>query len=119
MKTLSILVVDDDKNIVFTLGEILKLNNWAVDIAENGYKAIELAKENRYDLILLDVKMPGMDGVQTFSEVKRLQPDSIVFLMTGGSIDNLSDMQAKGVATIIQKPIDVTKIIKMIFAILK
>lgn len=114
MKTLSILVVDDDKNIVFTLGEILKLHNWAVDIAENGTNAIELVKENRYDLILLDVKMPGMDGVQAFAEIKTLQPEAIVFLMTGGSIDNLTDMQSKGVSTIIQKPIDVTKIIKMI-----
>lgn len=114
MQSLSILVVDDDKNIVFTLGEILKLNNWAVDIAEDGYKAVELAKTHKYDLVLLDVKMPGIDGIQTFGEIRKLQPDAIVFFMTAGAIDNLVDLQQKGVSTIIQKPIDVTKIVSMI-----
>ncbi|MFH1367678.1 MAG: response regulator [Elusimicrobiota bacterium] len=114
MRSLSILVVDDDKNIVFTLGEILKLHNWDVDIAEDGYKAVELVKEKKYDLVLLDVKMPGIDGIQTFSEIKKIQPEAIVFLMTAGTVDNLAEMQKTGVFTIIQKPIDVTKIIKMI-----
>lgn len=114
MQTLSILVVDDDKNIVFTLGEILKLHNWTVDIAEDGARAITLAKEKKYDVVLSDIRMPGVDGVQTVNEIKKLQPDAIVFLMTGDRAEGLTDLHAKGVSTVIQKPIDITKVIKMI-----
>jgi DNA-binding NtrC family response regulator len=114
MQALTILVVDDDKNIVFTLGEILKLHNWTVDIAEDGFKAIALSKEKKYDVILLDIKMPGIDGIQTFEEVKKLQPGAIIFLMTADSAEQFQNMQDKGVSTIIQKPIDITRIIKLI-----
>ncbi|OGS18532.1 MAG: hypothetical protein A3J83_00590 [Elusimicrobia bacterium RIFOXYA2_FULL_40_6] len=114
MRPFSILVVDDDKNLIFTLSEILRMHDWLVDIADDGFKGIELAKQKPYDLVLLDVRMPGIDGIKTLEEIRRIHPETIVFLMTGGLINQLTDLQQKGVNTIIQKPLNVSKVIEMI-----
>jgi two-component system cell cycle response regulator len=114
MKKFTILVVDDDKNFVYTLTEILRLQNWAIEIATNGYDAVRLVKQKNFDLILLDVRLPGVDGVQTFQEIKKVQPGAIIFMMSGGPIDNLKDLQKQGVSAVLQKPLDMMKIVSMI-----
>ena len=114
MKKFSILVIDDEKNFVFTLSEIFKAQNWSVDVANNGYDALELLKKKRYEVILSDIRMPGIDGVQTFHEIKKLQTNSIICLMTGGPTEHLKELQKEGVFTVLQKPINVTEIINMI-----
>jgi len=114
MKRFSILLVDDEKNFSYTLSEIFKLHNWSVDIANNGFDAMELVKQKFYDIILIDIRMPGIDGIQTFNEIKKLQSGVVIFLMTGGPIEHLRDLQKNGIYSILQKPINVREIIDII-----
>ena len=107
-------LVDDDKNLIFTLSEILRMHDWRVDIADDGLKAIELIRQKPYDFVLMDIKMPGIDGIKTFDEIKKIQPETLVSLMTGNPVDCIEGLQAKGITTIIQKPLNVPGIIEMI-----
>jgi|GEM_PF-347872 len=114
MSELNILIVDDEPNILSTLGDVLKENQWNVELAENGQKAIDMVLAKAYDLVLLDVNMPGMDGVQTMSQIKSIRPEILVFLMTGGSLDRIKQLQDRLIPAVIQKPIDAAKIVSMV-----
>ncbi len=114
MSELAILIVDDDPDILTTLGDVLKENQWHVDLAENGTKAVALVKDQVYDLVLLDVNMPGLDGVQTMMQIKNIRPETMVFLMTGGSLDRIRQLQDNLIPTVLQKPIDAARIVAMV-----
>lgn len=64
-----ILVADDEKELARAVGMILKYSNYEVDIVENGKQAVEKANENIYDVIILDIMMPVMDGIQALKEM--------------------------------------------------
>jgi two-component system cell cycle response regulator len=114
MSELAILIVDDDPNILATLGDVLKDNHWHVDLADNGTKAVSMVKEKHYDMVLLDVNMPGLDGVQTMMQIKNVRPETLVFLMTGGSLDRIRQLQDNLIPTVLQKPIDAARIVAMV-----
>ena len=113
-EALSVLIVDDDENFRSTLSDILLLNNWNVDEVGDGYKAIDLIKQKFYDAILLDVNMPGIDGIRTFTEIKKIQPNAVVFMITAHDADKVRDLLDTGVTTLLQKPLDVEKLAEMI-----
>ncbi|MCS7232096.1 MAG: response regulator [Elusimicrobiota bacterium] len=115
-KIFSMLVVDDDENLISSLIELLNsvLDNWFIDFATNGYKAIEKAKQIIYDVVLMDVKMPGIDGIQTFKEIKKLSPTTIIILISGGDIQSLQSLQQQGVYNFLQKPIDINNLVKIL-----
>ena len=69
---INVLLVDDEKNFVEFLAERLQLRDFNVTIAFNGDEAINLVKENDFDVIVLDVQMPGKNGVETLKEIKKL-----------------------------------------------
>src|SRR5829696_1356987 len=79
-----ILVVDDEPSILQTLQQVLA-NSYEVDIAENGVQGIARLQESEYDLLLTDLKMPEVDGVQLMEWAKRLYPDIEVIMITGFS----------------------------------
>ena len=64
-----ILVADDEKELARAVGMILKYSNYEVDIVENGKQAVEKSNENIYDVIILDIMMPVMDGIQALKEM--------------------------------------------------
>jgi CheY-like chemotaxis protein len=68
------LVVDDEREIRETLAEILELDGFSVDLAENGLSALEQARSNDYDLVLSDINMPAMDGMELYHQLRRLRP---------------------------------------------
>lgn len=70
----NILIVDDDDGMIETLRDILIDLDYNVEIASDGYKAIEIVKNQSFDVILMDIKMPGINGVETFKEIKSIQP---------------------------------------------
>jgi CheY-like chemotaxis protein len=85
MKKPVILVVDDEENVRLLFKEELEDEGFSVDLAENGYEAIEKVKGNDYDLVVLDIKMPGIDGIRTLSEIKALRKNLPVILCSAYS----------------------------------
>jgi len=72
MKNARILVVDDEENIRLLFKEELEDEGFEVDLASNGFEALDKLKKERFDLVVLDIKMPGMDGIQALNEIKTL-----------------------------------------------
>ena len=85
----NVLVVDDDVNFCSTLSKILKKKGYATITAESGYRAIEIVKENPVDVILMDIKMPVMGGVEAYKHIKQIRPSATVIFMTAFSIEDL------------------------------
>jgi DNA-binding NtrC family response regulator len=114
MKT-NILVVDDLKSMRLTLGGILEDEGYDVVLAENGYQAIEAAKQTSFDLIFMDIKMPGINGVQTFREIKKINPQAAVIMMTAYSVEDLvREALEEGAYAVVYKPFDVENILSII-----
>src|SRR5258708_13677781 len=80
-----VLVVDDDRFMVRTLSDVLRLRGWEVGRAHSGAEAVELVSGRAFDVVLMDVKMPGMDGVAAFKAMSAFIPDIRVLLMTAYS----------------------------------
>jgi CheY-like chemotaxis protein len=110
-----VLVVDDLKNMRCTLRGILEDKGYCVVTAENGYQAIESVKGNHFDVIFMDIKMPGMNGVQAFSEIKRLDPKVMVIMMTAYDEKDLAEKALKqGARTCLCKPFDMEQVFSLL-----
>ena len=115
MARTNILVVDDLQSIRLTLGAILEDAGHNVVTVEDGYQAIEAAKKIHFDVIFMDIKMPGINGVQTFREVKRLDPEAAVIMMTAYSVEDLvKEAIEEGAYAVVYKPFDIAVIIATI-----
>ena len=85
----TVLVVDDEKAMRLSLSEILTLDGCEVQMAASGEEALQMITASSFDLMLLDIKMPGMDGIQTLAEVRRLAPHTVVVMLTAhGTLDS-------------------------------
>lgn len=105
-----ILVVDDERPIRSVLREILENEKYQVDDAENGKIGFELASKNSYDVILCDIKMPEMDGVEVLEKLQEKGIDTPVIMISGhGTIDTAVDCLQKGAYDFIQKPLDLNR----------
>ncbi|MQC27405.1 MAG: response regulator [Chloroflexi bacterium] len=85
----NVLVVDDDSGIRFTLEGIIDDEGYMVRGAEDGYQAIELVKEINFHWVFMDIRMPGLNGVETYLEIKKISPKTRVVMMTGFSVEEL------------------------------
>ena len=111
----NILVVDDLRSIRLTLGGILEDKGHHVVTVEDGYQAIEAVSRTHFDVIFMDIKMPGINGVQTFREVKKIDPKAAVIMMTAYSVEDLvREALEEGAYAIAYKPFDIDKIIVLI-----
>ncbi len=111
----SILIVDDEVNLCNTLSKILTMKGYQISTAESGFRALDLIKEKQFDVVLMDIKMPVMNGIETFKQIKAIKPGSIIILMTAFSIDDLiRDAIRDGVYAVISKPFDIDTVISMI-----
>lgn len=86
-KTFRVLVVDDDPEIGTLFRRVLGNGSQTVTVARDGYEALEKISSQKYELIFLDVRLPGMDGVATLEKIKSISPDSIVVMMSGYSVE--------------------------------
>jgi two-component system, NtrC family, response regulator HydG len=110
-----ILIVDDDVDMVETLSDILEASGMNVEIAHDGHKAFEKAKTKMFDIILMDIKMPKMNGVETCKKIKKIQPQTTVVLMTAyAAQDLIAEALKKGAYGIWYKPVEIKKIIELI-----
>ena len=115
MEKPNILVVDDLRSIRLTLGGILEDNGHQVVTVEDGYQAIEAVRKTHFDVIFMDIKMPGINGVQTFREVKKIDPEATVIMMTAYSVEDLvKEALEEGAYAIVYKPFDIDRIIAII-----
>ncbi len=80
MEAKRILLVDDEEHIRLLFKEELEEEGYLIDLASNGLEALEKLKGQRFDLVVLDIKMPGMDGIQTLGEIKKTDKDQRVIL---------------------------------------
>ena len=79
----SILVIDDDKSILRTFTRILQKTGYKIDVAETGKEAIEKAEKGKYDLALVDVRLPDMDGTDLLIKLKDSMRDTVKIVITG------------------------------------
>lgn len=115
-----ILVVDDMRNMRLTLSGIIEDRGCDVTAAGDGYQAIDAASATRFDLIFMDIKMPGINGVQTFREIKKISPGSVVVMMTGFAVDELVNAALEeGAFSVIYKPFDIEKVISLVESVVK
>lgn len=105
------LVVDDDRSMVQTLSDILQMNGWEVQPAYSGSTAVQAAVDEPFDVVLMDVKMPGLDGVDAFKAMKRARPDINVVLMTAyAAPERLSEARREGVTRVLSKPVNIPEL---------
>ncbi len=107
-----ILVIDDEKSIRNTLQEILEYENHKVELATNGPEGIELFKKNEFDVILCDIKMPEMDGIEVLERIIEKSDDVPVIMISGhGNIDTAVEAIKKGAYDFIEKPLDLNRLL--------
>jgi two-component system response regulator HydG len=79
----TILIVDDDKSILRTFARILQKNGYEIDVVETGKEALEKADTKKYDLALLDIRLPDMDGTELLAKMKKQLQNTIKIMITG------------------------------------
>lgn len=104
---LNVLVVDDDKFFRETMVDYLSASGFNIDKTDNGISAIELVESNDYDLVLLDINMPGIDGLTLLPKIQELSPDISVVMVSGaGGMDNVIQALRLGATDYITKPVN-------------
>ena len=113
----SILIVDDELLIRDLLYDFFNGQNWQTSIAENGEKAMDILRQRPIDLVLSDIRMPGMDGIELTAEMREEFPKIPVVLMTGyPSVDTAVSALRHRVADYITKPFNINALYKVIEA---
>jgi two-component system nitrogen regulation response regulator NtrX len=107
-----ILVIDDERSIRNTLKEILEFEKHTVDIAEEGTSGIEMFKASSYDVVLCDIKMPQMDGIEVLGKLQEHSAETPVIMISGhGNIDTAVESIKKGAYDFIEKPLDLNRLL--------
>ena len=106
-----ILIIDDQDAIRRVLRDILENEKYQVDDAANGPTALEMIKEQEYDAILCDIKMPDMDGIEVLEQVKSICDTPVIMISGHGTIDTAVDAIKKGAFDFIQKPPDLNRLL--------
>jgi DNA-binding response OmpR family regulator len=107
-----VLLVDDEPELVFTMQERLELRGFEVDAVTSGEEALKLVTENLYDVMVVDVKMPGMGGAQVLASVRDSHPSMPVILLTGhGGTEEGEEHLLKEACAYLYKPINIAVLI--------
>ena len=115
MDQLRILLVDDEADLVLTLAERLALRGFQVETATSGADALRHVSEGDFSVLLLDVKMPGIGGMELMAEIKQKHADLPVILFTGhGSVADAERGMREGAFDYLMKPIDIGELIEKI-----
>jgi two-component system nitrogen regulation response regulator NtrX len=107
----SILVIDDEKSIRNTLREILEYEKFSVDEAATGMEGLTLVGNNRYDVILCDIKMPKMDGIEVLEQALKITDTPVIMISGHGTIDTAVEAIKKGAYDYIAKPLDLNRLL--------
>ncbi len=110
------LVVDDEQMTRLHLRETLMKKGFRVEVAEDGETAVQKVRENNFDIILLDMKLPVMNGLETYLAIRDIHNDAMVILITGylDEIGNLAQQTLeKGAYTCLEKPVDMGRLLAL------
>jgi DNA-binding NtrC family response regulator len=113
--TRRILIVDDDRQMVRTLSDIMRLQGWNPEGAHSGEEGVEAVRRNRYQAVLMDVRMAGINGVDAFKAMKALRPEIKVILMTAyTAADIIADAERAGALKVLSKPVVLSGLLEML-----
>ena len=111
----SVLVIENEKDIRLLLADILTSGGHRVASASDGIEALQLFKEDYFDLVLTDLGMPAMSGWEVASTIKKMAPDVIVAIVTGwGSPLDHRELEKNGVDMVVNKPFRVSQILNLV-----
>ena len=115
-KKVSILIVDDDASMCETLSDILEDKGYSVVIAKDGLRAVAEAGRRHFDLTLIDIMMPGMNGVETLQGIKMVAPETKTMIMTGHNAmeEPIYEALTAGVDRVLFKPFNVEGLVELI-----
>jgi two-component system, NtrC family, response regulator HydG len=100
-----VLIVDDDRDHAESLADVLDMRGYTAELAYSGEEAIERFRQGNFDFVLLDVRLPGINGVDAFLEMKKIRPTAQVMMMTGFSLEQLVTQAIEGGALgVLHKP---------------
>ena len=112
-----ILIVDDEERFRNTMSKLLTVEGYEVSIAGTGQEALEMLRLNLHDLVILDVRMPEMNGVQVLSEIKKIDVSLEVIIMTGyASVDTAKEIMKLGAYDYLLKPYAIAELLEKIDA---
>jgi len=112
MEEIRMLLVDDEDDFRTTLANRLKLRKIDVTDAASGNEAIELVRQKSFDVAVIDVKMPGIDGIETLKQIKQLQPAIEIVMLTGhASIESGMEAMKLGAYDYVMKPCDIDELL--------
>ena len=106
-----ILIIDDERAIRNALREILEYENYQVDDAEDGPSGIDLVGKETYDVILCDIKMPKMDGIEVLENIQKTTDAPVVMISGHGTIETAVEAIRKGAYDYIAKPLDLNRLL--------
>ena len=111
------LLVVDDENLCNSMKDVLEDSGYRMSVAYNGKTAIEMTEKNNFDIILLDLKMPTLNGLETYLAIRDIRPDIVVIIITGHAKDMKDMVQEaiqKNAYTCLEKPISMDRLISML-----
>jgi len=110
-----VLIVDDERLMVKTLGDIVRLHGWEADGAYSGESAVEAVRGKEYAVVLMDIRMTGINGVEAFKAMKEIRPDIRVVLMTAyTATEVLAEAEREGAVRILSKPVALAGLIEVL-----
>lgn len=113
--TRRLLVVDDDKQMVRTLVDVVRLHGWEADGVYSGEAAVEAVRERDYAVVLMDVRMTGINGLEAFKAMKQVRPSVRVILMTAyTATEILAEAEREGALRILSKPVALEGLIEVL-----
>ncbi len=113
-----ILIVDDEKNIRLTLSQTLETLGTEIDTAADGEEALAKLKGREFGLILLDIRMPGMDGMEVLRRVREMRPDIRIIMITAyGTVESAVEAMKLGAVDFLQKPFDPEEIRELVLRV--
>ncbi len=110
-----ILVIDDDKSILRTFTRILQKNGYEIDVAETGKEGLEKSKTQRFDLALIDIRLPDMEGTDLLIKMQKTMPDAVKIMITGfPSLETGVKALDEGADAYLVKPVKPEELIALI-----
>ncbi|CAG36220.1 response regulator [Desulfotalea psychrophila] len=110
-----VLLVDDEKDFIETLSNRLQIRGLTVSTSTCGQDALKLIEKEKFDVVVLDLTMPGMDGLETLKKLKETAPDTEIIMLSGhGTIQASTEAIKLGAEDFLEKPLDLPKLLEKI-----
>ena len=115
-----ILIVDDDRDHAESISDVLAMRQYQVDLAFSGEEGVAKFRETPFEIVFMDVKLPGINGVEAFFECKKIRPNAKIMLMTGYSLEQLvARALAGGALGVLRKPFAMDEILDILLQMAK